>query len=134
MRSRASASGRTPQTSPEDFERCPLKLLEYRPFITTCRAIAVRAALCCAFISGFACFAAGDDIDDAEDAEADVEEEEEEEEEELERDWVAWRYRKNTYWHDQISHEVFSNTAEGGVGDLVGKYVLVNGIASLAPS
>ena len=77
---------------------------------------------------------------DAEDAEADAEEAEaeeeeaEEEEEELERDWVAWRYRKNTYWHDQISHEVFSNTAEGGVGDLVGKYVLVNGIASLAPS
>ena len=76
---------------------------------------------------------------DAEDAEADAEDaeaeaEEEEEEEELERDWVAWRYRKNTYWHDQISHEVFSNTAEGGVGDLVGKYVLVNGIASLAPS
>ena len=77
---------------------------------------------------------------DAEDAEADVEEEaeaeaeEEEEEEELERDWVAWRYRKNTYWHDQISHEVFSNTTEGGVGDLVGKYVLVNGIDSLAPS
>jgi len=77
---------------------------------------------------------------DAEDAEADAEaeeeaeEEESEDEEELERDWVAWRYRKNTYWHDQISHEVFSNTAEGGVGDLVGKYVLVNGIASLAPS
>ena len=80
------------------------------------------------------------DAEDAEDAEADAEEAEaeeeeaEEEEEELERDWVAWRYRKNTYWHDQISHEVFSNTAEGGVGDLVGKYVLVNGIASLAPS
>ena len=72
---------------------------------------------------------------DAEDVEEEAEEEaEEEEEEELERDWVAWRYRKNTYWHDQISHEVFSNTAEGGVGDLVGKYVLVNGIASLAPS
>lgn len=71
---------------------------------------------------------------DAEEAEAEEEEAEEEEEEELERDWVAWRYRKNTYWHDQISHEVFSNTAEGGVGDLVGKYVLVNGIASLAPS
>ena len=73
--------------------------------------------------------------EEAEEEEAEEEEaEEEEEEEEEERDWVAWRYRKNTYWHDQISHEVFSNTAEGGVGDLVGKYVLVNGIASLAPS
>ena len=74
------------------------------------------------------------DAEEAEAEEEEAEEEEAEEEEELERDWVAWRYRKNTYWHDQISHEVFSNTAEGGVGDLVGKYVLVNGIASLAPS
>ena len=79
---------------------------------------------------------------DAEDAEADAEAEEEaeeeeaeeEEEEEEERDWVAWRYRRNMYWHDQISHEVYTCLPDNSVGELVGKYVLVNGIASLAPA
>jgi hypothetical protein len=69
---------------------------------------------------------------DAEDAEA--EDAEEEEEEEQERDWVAWRHRKNTYWHDQISHEVYTCAPDNSVGELVGKYVLVNGIASLSPA
>ena len=78
---------------------------------------------------------------DAEDAEADAEAEEEaedaeeeEEEEEEERDWVLWRRRGANYWHDQISHEVYTCLPDDSVGDLVGKYVLVNGIASLAPA
>jgi hypothetical protein len=74
------------------------------------------------------------DAEAEEEAEEEAEAEEEEEEEEVERDWVSWRHRKNTYWHDQISHEVYTMTPDNGVGDLVGKYVLVNGIASLAPS
>ena len=73
---------------------------------------------------------------DAEDAEADAEdaEAEEEEEEEEERDWVLWRRRGANYWHDQISHEVYTCLPDDSVGDLVGKYVLVNGIASLSPA
>ena len=60
--------------------------------------------------------------------------EEEEEEEEEERDWVLWRRRGANYWHDQISHEVYTCLPDNSVGDLVGKYVLVNGIASLSPA
>ncbi len=66
--------------------------------------------------------------------EAEEEEEEEEEDEpEPEENYEQIRIKKKNYWLETNSRKVYEITAEGEVGDLVAKHVLVNGVATLAP-
>jgi hypothetical protein len=68
-----------------------------------------------------------------EEAEEEEEEEEEEDEPEPEENYEQIRIKKKNYWLETNSRKVYEITAEGEVGDLVAKHVLVNGVATLAP-
>jgi len=65
--------------------------------------------------------------------EAEEEEEEEEDEPEPEENYEQIRIKKKNYWLETNSRKVYEITADGEVGDLVAKHVLVNGVATLAP-
>ena len=57
-----------------------------------------------------------------------------EEEEEEEENYAVIRVKRITYWHETNSNRVYKYISEDEVGDLVGKYNLLNGIPTISPA
>ena len=88
-----------------------------------------------------------DSLEESEDQEAEEAEEAEEgeeadgevltqseEEEEEEENYAVIRVKRITYWHETNSNRVYKYISEDEVGDLVGKYNLLNGIPTISPA
>jgi hypothetical protein len=78
--------------------------------------------------------------EEVEEEEEEVEEEEEEEEEEeveeeeVEVNYEPIRIKKRTYWLETVSKKLYEYVSADDVGEVVGIYKIMNGIATIAPA